>query len=84
LINLVVCAALALFSPMFQKARVAAEKVTGAIPAPVKVTLGGLPEASSFTDSVPLSVPMALGVSVTVIVQVPFAATVPTQLSVSV
>jgi len=53
--------------------------VAGTTPAPVSDAVCGLFEASSFTVSVPVSVPMMLGVNVTLIVQCPFAARLPSQ-----
>lgn len=44
-------------------------------PVPVKVTLCGLPVALSVMATVPVRVPVVVGVNVTLIVQVPAAAT---------
>ena len=49
--------------------------VAWAIPAPVNDAVCGLFNAPSVTVSVPVSVPMLLGVNVTLMVQCPFAAT---------
>jgi hypothetical protein len=54
------------------------------MPVPVNVAFCGVLDALSFTLRVPLSAPRALGVNVTLMVQVPFAATPPLQVSVSV
>ena len=51
----------------------------GAVPVPVKETVWGLPEALSVNDSVPDLAPVAVGVNVTVTVQVAFAAKVAPQ-----
>src|SRR5215471_8458464 len=47
----------------------------GDVPLPVRVALCGLPAALSETDSVPPRVPVVVGVKVTLIVQLPPAAT---------
>src|SRR4051794_28252395 len=54
--------------------------VTGAVPVPVRLTLWGLPAASSVTVRAPERVPMAVGVNVTLMVQLPAAANGETQL----
>jgi len=83
LLKVSVLGELAVLCATLPKPRLGADKTTGKIEVPFKVTVCGLVEALSVTVSVPLSVPSTLGVSVTVIVQVPLAGTVPTQLSVS-
>ena len=67
------------------KARLVGERPsTGAVPVPVSTAVWGLFDAVSVTLRVPLSAPRALGVNVTLIVQLPLAATLPLQVSVSV
>ena len=53
------------------------------LPVPLRDTLCGLPGALSVTESVPLMLPVVLGVKVTLIVQVATDARLGTQLSVS-
>jgi hypothetical protein len=48
----------------------------GGTPLPVSVTVCGLPEALSVSVSVPVRAPLAVGVNVTLIVQLPPAAIV--------
>ncbi len=43
--------------------------VVGLAPVPVRVTFCGLPEAVSATETVPVAVPAAVGLKVTLIVQ---------------
>ena len=50
------------------------------VPVPVRETVCGLPAASSVTENVPLALPAALGVKVTLIVQELVAASVEPQL----
>ena len=53
------------------------ERLTpGAVPAPLKLAVCGLPAALSATLSVPLRVPVAVGVKVTLTVQLALAARV--------
>ena len=49
----------------------------GAVPVPVKLKLCGLPVALSVTETVAFLPPVAVGVNVTAIVQVPAAGTDP-------
>jgi hypothetical protein len=56
---------------------------TGVVPVPVSVTVCGLPVALSVIVSVPVRVPPAVGVKVTLIVQLAPAATVDPQVLVS-
>src|SRR5271166_1163247 len=51
------------------KFKVLAEKVTGALPLPVRVTIWGLLRASSLNVSVPVAAPAAAGENVTPTVQ---------------
>jgi len=60
---------LALFSPTLPKLSDVYDKVTGKTPVPVKVAVWGPFGALSVTLRVPLSSPRALGVNVTVMVQ---------------
>jgi hypothetical protein len=69
------------------KPKAGADKLTtGAVPVPLKFTVCVLPATSlllSVMVRVPVSVPMAVGAKVTLIVQEPLAATLPPQLLVS-
>jgi hypothetical protein len=68
----------------FPKLRLAGDAVAaGGAPVPLKVTVWGLATALSVMVTNPARVPLAVGVNVTLIVQLAKAATVPTQLSVS-
>jgi hypothetical protein len=61
--------------------RLLGENVTpGDAPIPLRETVCGLPAASSVTESVPVALPAALGVKVTLIVQEPVGASVEPQL----
>jgi hypothetical protein len=76
-----VCVALVVRVGWFPNETLAGERLTtGAAPVPVRLTLWGLPEALSEMLRVPLRVPVALGVKVTLIVQLTPAATEPPQL----
>src|SRR5438105_3181398 len=55
---------------------VGANPTAGALPSPVSGIVCGLPPASSVTDSVPVRAPKAVGVKVTLIVQLAPAAKV--------
>src|SRR5207249_1756977 len=55
---------------------VGANPTPGAVPFPLSVMICGLPPASSASDSVPVRAPKAVGVKVTLMVQVPPAAKV--------
>src|SRR5205807_1141352 len=55
---------------------VGANPTPGAVPFPLSVMICGLPPASSASDSVPVRAPEAVGVKVTLMVQVPPAAKV--------
>jgi hypothetical protein len=57
------------------KLRLVAERVIGALPVPVRLTVCGLVKALSVNVSAPLSAPIIDGVNVTPTVQVPPAAT---------
>lgn len=87
LVTVSVWEALEAFIAWFVKFRVEAEKPTSAaVPVPVKATVCGAPATpllEMVTVSVPLLVPGAVGVKVTVIVQLPPTFTPPPQLSVS-
>ena len=70
-----------MFRIWLPNARLLGEKVTpGDAPIPLRETVCGLPAASSVTESVPLALPAALGVKVTLIVQELVAASVEPQL----
>src|SRR5437667_1869 len=55
---------------------VGANPTPGAVPFPLRENICGLPPASSASDSVPVRAPEAVGVKVTLMVQVPPAAKV--------
>ncbi len=79
LVSVTACAALVLPTCWLPKLRLVGERVTagavGATPVPVRLTLCGLPAALSVIDTVPVRVPVAVGVNVTLIVQLAAAAT---------
>ncbi len=79
LVSVTVCAALVVPTCWLLKVRLVLERVTagavGATPVPVRLTLCGLPAALSVIDSVPVRVPVAVGVKVTLMVQLAPAAT---------
>ncbi len=76
LVSVTVCAALVVPTCWLLKVRVLLDNVTaGAIPVPLRLTLCGLPAALSVIDSVPVRVPVAVGVKVTLMVQLAPAAT---------
>lgn len=58
------------------KARVAGDKLTGAVPVPLSAAVCGEFEALSLTVSVPVRAPTAVGVKLTEILQLSFAANV--------
>jgi hypothetical protein len=63
-------ATLVVFTRWLPKDRLVADKLTtGAVPVPERVTLWGLPAASSTTVIAPVRVPVAVGVNVTLIAQ---------------
>jgi len=75
------CEALLLPSTCAAKVRPLVETVmTGAVPVPVSETLCGLFEALSVMVSVPVREPLAVGVKVTLTVQLELAATLAPQL----
>ena len=58
-----------------EKVRLAGEMLApGVAPVPVRLTFCGLPAAVSYTYSVPLRVPVVVGVKITLIVQEELAA----------
>jgi hypothetical protein len=70
LLRLIACAPLLVPTNWFPNDRGLGDRVTvDATPVPVKATVCGLPLALSFMVSVPLLVPVAVGVKVTLIVQ---------------
>jgi hypothetical protein len=84
LLRLIACAPLLVPTNWFPNGRGLGERVTvDASPVPVKATACGLPLALSFMVSVPLLVPVAVGVNVTLIVQFVSAAKVVPQVFVS-
>ena len=65
------------FTAWLPKETEAGERLTlGAVPVPVRLAVCGLPAALSATLSVPLRAPVAVGVNVTLIVQLVLAARV--------
>ncbi len=76
LVSVTACAALVVPTCWLLKVRVLLDNVTaGAIPVPLRLTLCGLFGALSVIDSVPVRVPVTVGVKVTLIVQLAPAAT---------
>jgi hypothetical protein len=62
-------------------ARVVGDRLaTGAVPVPLRLAVCGLPVALSLTDNVALRNPVATGLKVTLMVQLPAAATLVPQL----
>jgi hypothetical protein len=81
LLSVTVCAALVV--PTFWLANVrlvGARLAAGAVPLPLRLAVCGLPAASSVTLSEPLRVPVAVGVKVTLMLQLALAANVVPQL----
>jgi hypothetical protein len=74
LLTVTVSAALVVVTAWLPKARVAGLTVTGTTPFPVSETVCGLLLAPSVTVSVPVRLPVVVGVKVTLIVQFEFAA----------
>ena len=67
---------LVVFTGWLANARLAGDRLTaGAWPVPLRLTVCGLPVALSETVTVPVRAPLAVGVKVTAIVQVPLGAT---------
>jgi hypothetical protein len=62
--------------PWLAKVRLAGDRLTGAVPVPLNCAVCGEFEALSLTVSVPVRAPRAVGVKVTEIVQLSFAANV--------
>lgn len=81
LLSVMVCAVLVLLSSWAAKVRLVGERdAAGPVPVPERLTLCGLPEASSVMVSVPVSAPPSVGVKLTLIVQEALAATLLPQL----
>src|SRR5258705_11485587 len=75
-VSVTVCAALVVPTLREPKLKLVGERLTtGAVPVPVRLTICGLPVASSVIVMVPVRVPVAVGVNVTLIVQLAPAAT---------
>lgn len=70
-----VFATLVVVTAWFPKAKLAGLTLTGTMPFPVSETVCGLLLALSVTVSVPVRVPVVVGLKVTLIEQVPPAAT---------
>jgi len=84
--SVTVCAALVVPTVWLAKVSEVGERlavVVGAAPVPVRPTVCGLPEALSVTLELPVRVPDAVGVNVTLMLQFPPDASEPPQLSVS-
>jgi hypothetical protein len=78
LVTAKVWAGLVRFKDSVPKLRLVGETLKpGTMPVPARLTVWGLPGALSLIVRVPLRAPTAVGVNVTLIVQVPLAATVP-------
>lgn len=76
LLSVTVCGALVERTATLPKFRLVGDNAAEATsPVPVRAAVWGLPEALSLTESVALRVPPAVGVKVTLIVQLPPAAT---------
>src|SRR5438105_592416 len=76
-VSVSVIGALVVASSRFSPTRRSSDlPTTGAVPFPLSIMICGLPPALSATDSVPVRAPEAVGVKVTLIVQVPLAAKV--------
>src|SRR5207249_3387623 len=76
-VSVTVIGALVVASGWLPKRRlVGANRTPGAVPFPLRENICGLPPASSASDSVPVRAPEAVGVKVTLMVQVPPAAKV--------
>jgi hypothetical protein len=76
-VSVTTCPALAVPTSRLPKATDVGDNVTaGATPVPVRLTVCGLPAASSVTSSIPARTPTAVGVNLTVMAHVPFAASV--------
>src|SRR5206468_10420164 len=83
--SVTVCAALVVPTVWLAKVSEVGERlavVVGAAPVPVRATVCGLPEALSVTLELPVRVPDAVGVNVTLMLQFPPDAREPPQLSV--
>jgi hypothetical protein len=75
-VSVTVCAALVVPTFCPTNVRLVGDKLTAdAIPVPVRPTVWGLPLALSEIVMAPVRVPIAVGVNVTLIVQLPLAAT---------
>src|SRR5256884_4256007 len=76
-VSVTVIGVLVVASSWLPKSRlVGANPTPGAVPFPLRENICGLPPASSASDSVPVRAPEAVGVKVTLMVQVPPAAKV--------
>ncbi len=76
LVSVTACAALVVPTCWLLKVSVLLDNVTaGAIPVPLRLTLCGLFGALSVIDTVPVRVPVAVGVKVTLMVQLAPATT---------
>ncbi len=79
-VSVTFCAPLVVPTSWLLKATLVGERLTaGPIPVPVKVTLCGLPLALSLMLTAAVRVPVAAGVNVTLMVQLPLAATLDPQ-----
>src|SRR5256712_666884 len=76
LFSVTVCAALVVFTSWLANVKLVGERLTrGAVPVPVRLTMCGLPAALSVMVIAPVRVPVAVGVKVTLMVQLAPAAT---------
>ena len=85
MLNVTLWAALVVPTNWLANVRFAGDSpAAAAIPLPLRVTVWGLPLALSVTDRIPLRVPVAAGVKLTLILQLAPAAKLPPQLLVCV
>jgi hypothetical protein len=76
LLSVMFCAGLVVLISWLANVRLVGESVMAAVaPVPLRLTLCGLPLALSVIVMAPVRVPVAVGVNVTLIVQLPLAAT---------
>jgi len=83
-VNVIVCGALVVFVSCELKVRVAGERFKAVVPVPVRLTLCGLPAASSVMEIVACRAPATVGLKIALIMQDAFAASEDPQLLVCV
>lgn len=84
MVKVIICAALVAPTTTELKLSELGENVTGNDPVPLRFTVCGLVRAESVNVSVPVAVPSAVGVNVTLTAQVPPAATLDPQVFVEI